>query len=57
MWDGVWPDLAPCLLTTTELKGGVKSHHKSRGPQLASRTAFDKLCEKGGLMQQEKIFI
>jgi hypothetical protein len=43
LWDGVWDDLMPYLLTKTQLKTGKVSYHKSRVSSLAWRTCHDKL--------------
>jgi hypothetical protein len=38
LWDFVWDDLMPYLLTKTQLKSGKASYHKSRVSSLAWRT-------------------
>jgi hypothetical protein len=35
LWDGVWDDLMPYLLTKTQLKSGKVSYHKRRVSSLA----------------------
>jgi hypothetical protein len=56
LWDGVWDDLSPHLLTETKMKGDKPpSYHKSCTASLAWRTCHDKLMRKGGLFDQIKI--
>ena len=55
LWDGVWDDLMPHLLTVTQKKSGKISYHKSRVSTLAWRTMHDKLMGSGGLFQQLNI--
>ena len=55
LWDGVWDDLHPHLLTKTQLKSGRISHHKSRVATLAWRTCHDKLMGKQLLFEQLNI--
>jgi hypothetical protein len=55
LWDGVWNDLMPHLLTITQLKSGRISHHKSRVCTLSWRTMHDKLMGVGGLFDQLQI--
>lgn len=52
LWDGIWNDLMPHLLTITQLKSGKISHHKSRVSTLSWRTMHDKLMGVGGLFEQ-----
>jgi hypothetical protein len=47
LWDGIWDDVRPYLVTTTNKGNGV-SFHKSRTGALAWRTGHDKF-RKGGL--------
>jgi len=42
LWNGVWDDLNPHLLTVTKIKGGrPPSFHKSCTSSLASRTCHE----------------
>lgn len=52
LWDGIWNDLMPHLLTITQLKSGKISNHKSRVCTLSWRTMHDKLMGVGGLFEQ-----
>jgi hypothetical protein len=44
LWEFVWDDLMPCLLTKTQLNSGKVSYHKSQVSSLAWRTCHDKLA-------------
>lgn len=48
LWDEIWEDVRPFLLTNTEMGDGKPiSHHKSRTAQLAWRTCHDKFSKSG----------
>jgi hypothetical protein len=47
LWDGIWSDLGPFLVTETMMADGHWSYHKSRKGQIAWRTCHDKLTRKG----------
>ena len=47
IWDGIWEDLRPPLLTVTEHDNKPPSFHKSRCASLSWRTCHDNLNKKG----------
>ena len=48
LWDAVWADMGPHLVTETKLvKGQGVTYHKSRAGSLSWRTCHEKLQVKG----------
>ena len=47
LWDSIWEDVAPYLLTRTQTMNNNISYHKSRSAALSWRTCHDKFRKLG----------